>query len=252
MNSFRLIVDSPAAGVWNMAVDEALLESAADSGIATLRVYTWSEPTLSLGYFQAAADREQHPASRTCTLVRRASGGGAILHHHELTYSLALPDGDGRAATARRLYEACHQAWIAVLRELDITATMYGSNPACGVVDSPTAGEPFLCFQRRTCFDIVCQGAKIVGSAQRRRRGGILQHGSVLLARSPFAPELPGIRDLTAGTIAAAELSSSWPPRLAEAMDYRLQPGELSPRETENAEIHCRQRFAAKEFQDRR
>ena len=72
----RLLIDPPAAGAWNMAVDEALLESAAIAGVATLRFYQWSEPTLSLGYFQAAADREQHAASRDCPLVRRPAAAG--------------------------------------------------------------------------------------------------------------------------------------------------------------------------------
>ena len=76
----RLIVDPPASGAWNMAVDEALLESVADGGPATLRFYQWSEPTLSLGYFQPYADREQHEASRELTVVRRSTGGGALIH----------------------------------------------------------------------------------------------------------------------------------------------------------------------------
>src|SRR5688500_2618026 len=108
MLNVRLINDPPAPGAWNMAVDEALLESAAERGIATLRLYRWSEPTLSLGYFQAAGDRIQHPASLGCPMVRRASGGGAIIHDSELTYSLAIPQPDVRAHAATDLYEAVH------------------------------------------------------------------------------------------------------------------------------------------------
>jgi lipoate-protein ligase A len=105
MSSARLIIDPPASGAWNMAVDEALLRSAAQRGTATLRFYQWSEPTLSLGYFQAADDRQQHFASLACPLVRRASGGGAIVHDRELTYSLAMPLSNTRTAQATRLYE---------------------------------------------------------------------------------------------------------------------------------------------------
>ena len=103
MRQIRLLHDPPAAGAWNMAVDEALLETAADSGVATLRFYQWNEPTLSLGYFQAATDRDQHPASRDCPLVRRASGGGAILHDRELTYSMAMSLPSARSSEATRL-----------------------------------------------------------------------------------------------------------------------------------------------------
>src|SRR5436190_15116613 len=98
MESLRLIIDPPLIGPMNMAIDEALLESAATDGVATLRLYQWSEPTLSLGYFQAAEERERHQASTNCPLVRRASGGGAILHDRELTYSLALPEKSPSAA----------------------------------------------------------------------------------------------------------------------------------------------------------
>src|SRR2546421_118466 len=78
--SWRFVVDPPADGAWTMAVDEALLEATERDGLATIRFYEWSEPTLSLGYFQAHAERRLHTASAACTLVRRTSGGGAILH----------------------------------------------------------------------------------------------------------------------------------------------------------------------------
>src|SRR5437868_3979467 len=91
VTALRLIIDSPGDGAWNMAVDEALLETAANTNQATLRLYQWRQPTLSLGYFQLAADRAQHAASAACLLIRRPSGGGAILHDRELTYSIALP-----------------------------------------------------------------------------------------------------------------------------------------------------------------
>src|SRR5438445_617792 len=82
----RLIHDLPGDGPWNMAVDEALLEDAARSGRPTLRFYGWAEPTLSLGYFQPYAQRASHPPSSRCAVVRRPTGGGAILHDAELTY----------------------------------------------------------------------------------------------------------------------------------------------------------------------
>ncbi len=118
MLSCHLIVDSPADGVWNMAVDEALLDAATVEGIPTLRFYSWCEPTLSLGYFQAHADRKLHTASLACPLVRRASGGGAILHDGELTYSIVLPQSHPAAARPDRLYQAFHQTLIGTLFRL--------------------------------------------------------------------------------------------------------------------------------------
>src|SRR5687767_6703039 len=99
MPTARLIIDPPAEGSWNMAVDEALLESAADSGEITLRFYEWSRATLSLGYFQSHAERSGHTASLACPMVRRSTGGGAIVHDQELTYSLVVPM-DGRSHSA--------------------------------------------------------------------------------------------------------------------------------------------------------
>ena len=212
MATLRLLRDPPAAGAWNMAVDEALLETAAASGLTTLRFYEWSEPTLSLGYFQSAADRQRHAASRHCPLVRRSSGGGAIVHDRELTYSLALAQRDTRSAAASELLDLFHETLVETLAQFGVTSALY--RPPTGACDSRSAedaaSEPFLCFQRRTCGDLICGHAKIAGSAQRRRRGAVLQHGSVLLAASRYAPELPGIADIHGTPPVPAEFTDRW------------------------------------------
>src|SRR5690348_12590779 len=91
--AIRLLPFAPADGATNMALDEALLLTAADRGTASLRFYTWSAPTVSLGYFQPAASRAENPNLAGLAWVRRSTGGAAIVHHHELTYALALPKG---------------------------------------------------------------------------------------------------------------------------------------------------------------
>src|SRR5438046_652255 len=108
LNALQLIVDPPSAGAWNMGIDEMLMERAAEQGIGTLRFYEWSPATLSLGYFQNAADRAAHVASREAVLVRRSSGGGAILHDRELTYSISLPTAHPLAADPETLYRLVH------------------------------------------------------------------------------------------------------------------------------------------------
>ncbi len=125
MTVCRLIVDPPAEGAWNMAVDEALLLAAERDGAAWLRFYTWREPTLSLGYFQNHADRQLHAASANCKLVRRASGGGAILHDRELTYSIALPSKHPLARRAELLYDAAHRSLIETLSQWGIDANLH-------------------------------------------------------------------------------------------------------------------------------
>src|SRR5262249_22575137 len=91
--TIRLLPVAAADGPTNMAADEAMLETASERGLASLRFYTWTEPTVSLGYFQPSDGRRQVPNLASLAWVRRSTGGAAIVHHHELTYSFALPTG---------------------------------------------------------------------------------------------------------------------------------------------------------------
>jgi lipoate-protein ligase A len=230
----RFIVDPPTPGAQNMAVDEALLLDAVESGIATLRFYAWSEPTLSLGYFQRFEDRYSHPTSRQCTIVRRQTGGGAILHDRELTYSVTLPARHALARESESLYAAVHEAFIAELNPLVATANLPWHLVRHDHKSTlPASKEPFLCFQRRARGDVLLvpsasadnphlattqnssSTAKILGSAQRRFRGAILQHGSLLLEKSPQSPELPGWRDITDIDILSEHLIDGLTVRLA-------------------------------------
>jgi lipoate-protein ligase A len=255
MDNLRLLIDPPRDGPWNMAVDEALLETAAERGVGTLRFYTWQEPTLSLGYFQSLAERAQHPPSSGCPLVRRASGGGAILHDQELTYSLALPRLG--TAAARELYDAAHLALIAALAQLGVSSALHQTVEGCRSAIHPEkpvdrSNEPFLCFQRRTCTDVILGEAKIAGSAQRRRRGAVLQHGSVLLERSRFAPELPGICELTGNALCPSQLIERWLDQLTHRLHVTPIDGALTPAEAGRSHALAADRFADESFLARR
>src|SRR5689334_5041875 len=98
-----------------MAVDEALLIDAAEHNTDTSRFYSWSPTTPPLGYFQNFADRDQHAASRNCAVVRRQTGGGAILHDREITYSLVLPPAHPLTKQNEKLYEIVHQVFVKIL-----------------------------------------------------------------------------------------------------------------------------------------
>ena len=240
MSDVRLIIDPPSPGPWNMAVDEVLLMDAVDNGHATLRFYQWSEPTLSLGYFQPFADRKQHFASRNCAIVRRQSGGGAILHDHELTYSLVLPPGDPLTRDAPHLYNAVHAAFIAALTKVSDDANTSPSLKCRGnQTSAETPVEPFLCFQRQSPGDVVLTPPtdsiatrhlprKVLGSAQRRHRGAILQHGSLLLEKSTSAPELVGLSDLTGRLPSVQELITAVCAELEFSCKIRLVPYQMS------------------------
>jgi lipoate-protein ligase A len=209
-----VIVDPhPMTGAFNMAMDSTLLDLAAHRNRSVLRIYRWQEPTVTLGYFQAASLSEDIPFPGL-PVVRRLSGGGAILHHHELTYSCILPDSHPVRDDPSMLYSILHQALIQLLAECGAPATLRSEHPGHHALTSlhntpahspgtapaspaAMAAEPFLCFLRSNPNDIVhCSGPKITGSAQRRRRGVILQHGSILLQASPHAPQIPGLLDL--------------------------------------------------------
>ncbi len=226
---FTLLLDSPAPGAWNMAVDETLLEAAAAEGQCTLRFYQWAEPTLSLGYFQSSADRRLHPSSAGCAMVRRQSGGGAILHDRELTYSLAVPEGHPLAVNRLQTYRVVHDALIESLANWGIAAILAGdADPDLPATVKEHKPRPFLCFHRRSPGDILFRGVKVTGSAQRRTHGAVLQHGSVLLARSAAAPELDGLKELSGGVILVEELIQAWLERLSGTLGIQWRQGSLS------------------------
>jgi lipoate-protein ligase A len=192
----RIVVETtPHAGAWNMAVDEALLEAAVDRGALQARWYRWSEATLSLGYFQPVPSAGHSPRLSGLPVVRRLSGGGAILHHHEWTYSCAIPASHPLARSPRDLYTVVHDEIIRALARFGIQTRQRG-------VTDPGRDSQFLCFGRADAADVVAGDQKVLGSAQRRRKGAILQHGSLVLRRSEFAPEFPGIFDLSPQPVA--------------------------------------------------
>lgn len=223
-----------------MAVDEALLEGAGASGAWALRFYGWSRPTLSLGYFQRATDRESHAASRDCPLVRRPSGGGAIVHDVELTYCAVVPASDPRARRAEWLYESFHNTLIRGLADCGV-----GGAKLFGADEPEPTGERFLCFERRMPMDVTLHGVKIAGSAQRRRSGAALQHGSVLLGGSATAAELPGIAEVFGRPIGAESLVAAWLKRLGPALSLTFVPGELTDTERVQAERLSTGKYAA-------
>ena len=219
-------------------MDETLLESAADGGGFSLRFYRWQQPTLSLGYFQQYDDRRQHAASLNCPAVRRATGGGAILHDREITYSFTVPPGDRLAVKHVTLYETVHTVLIEALAVYGIKASL-----CRGEGRQRDGKEPFLCFQRRSPGDVLLRAVKIAGSAQRRRRAAVLQHGSLLLGRSPAAPELPGLAEAAAIDLSFDQLVQTWLSKLAEAFSMELQPGILSDYEQRRAENLAREKY---------
>ncbi len=236
-DSLRVIIEpQPTSGAWNMAVDAVLLETVLAGGAATLRWYRWAEPTLSLGHFQAADDPAIDERFAGLPRVRRLSGGGAILHDREWTYSLAVGPGHPLSAAPSQLYRLIHKAVVEVLREFELPAHMRGE-------PDKSLDHQFLCFSRGDANDVVVGDShsavsrphKILGSAQRRRRGAVLQHGALLLRASAHAPEFPGILDLAAGETDEQFLFDRLTSGTAAAVSASAEAGQLTGQERSRA-----------------
>ncbi len=176
--TWRLIVDGEADGPSNMAIDEAILSAVIDgTSPPTLRFYGWSPPCVTLGRSQALADADlARCRAAGVDVVRRPSGGQAILHTDELTYSVALCQTDPHAeagvlASYRRLSEGLlaglHRLGVGAIQAIDKKQPL----------DEPTP----VCFEVPSDYEITAGGRKLVGSAQWRSRGGVLQHGTLPL-----------------------------------------------------------------------
>jgi lipoate-protein ligase A len=158
-----------------MALDHALMERARRTGERVLRVYFWSQPTLSLGRHQVARDRIDGDAARELgiALVRRPTGGRALLHHREVTYSVttALSPDD----SVRAWYASINEILLRALRCLEVEAAVAAAG---GKTPLPATAA---CFVQPDEGEITIDGRKLVGSALLRQQDALLQHGSILL-----------------------------------------------------------------------
>lgn len=243
----RVLVHGRGSAAWNMALDEALL-GAPRSGW-TLRFYSWNRPTVSLGYAQPFARGVDVAVAQRfdMALVRRPTGGRAVLHAGELTYSIAAPADTGVLAggvsAAYRRIATGLQAGLGLLgAELDIERS--GT--------APLPGHKGPCFGARTRYELSVGGRKLVGSAQRRRHGRLLQHGSILLEapdRRLWAVLGEGSRQAADGSLGLYELLSVRPTRralvacltrgVAEALGMPARHGQLTVTERRTAQRLC-------------
>jgi len=158
-------VDSRSAAL-NMAIDEAILETATEP---TIRFYRWNHPAISFGYFGNFAEVEKYESERD--IVRRWTGGGVVLHRHDLTYSIVIPAPEcAFSGWPRSIYEQIHIAMRNALRAA-------GKNVELAQKPTPKISE--ACFANPVRADVLLDGRKIAGAAQRRTRRGLLQQGSI-------------------------------------------------------------------------
>lgn len=197
------------AGAENMGVDEALMERARATGECVLRVYGWSRPTLSFGRNQLVRGRVdlERVAAAGVDVVRRPTGGRALLHHREVTYSVTAALGHGESV--RAWYDWINHLLLDALHSLGVTAepaVVEGRTPAPGTAS---------CFKRPDAGEIAVDGRKLVGSALLRERDALLQHGSILLAND---------QDMLATLLPAGEAGGDTPASLEALLGDRATP----------------------------
>jgi lipoyl(octanoyl) transferase len=211
-----------------------------------LRLYGWSPATLSLGYFQPSAVRRSDPRLAALPFVRRPSGGATLVHHHEVTYALALPPGvpwHGGGGWMPRMHGVIARA----LADLGVA----GRVEAVTAEGTARHGD-VLCFQQFTAGDLLCAGHKAVGSAQRKYHSALLQHGSILLARSEHTPALPGLRELTGVPLTADAVRGAVAAAFVRETGWRLSPADWSDAEREAIAALAATKYGSAEWNERR
>ena len=195
--NWRLLDSGPNIGAYNMAVDEELLARAqAGETTSVLRLYTWLPPAVSIGRFQKIGTAVDADACRQqgIDIVRRITGGRAVLHNKELTYSIiARIDNPLFPRNVHGTYKIIAAGLLQGLRNLGIPAEMVSRSSRHAVLVKKDAKDP-ACFSSPSWYEILVHDRKIIGSAQRRLSGAFLQHGSILLDYDPAfeAGVIPG------------------------------------------------------------
>lgn len=186
MERWRLLQTKPATAAWNMALDEALLEAVANrDSPPLLRLYRWQPAAVSLGYFQRGSDVVNLDVCQRLGLdvVRRGTGGRAVLHDREVTYAVIAREGTPRfPGTINGNYQVIAAALHALLCSYGLEVTAAGpARPQTGA----SGAEQSACFTAPASFEQVYRGCKLTGSAQKRQHGAFLQHGSIPVDLDP-------------------------------------------------------------------
>ncbi|RAK09321.1 lipoate-protein ligase A [Halanaerobium saccharolyticum] len=183
METWRLLTNRSSNAFYNMAVDEAIMILHSKNKVPpTLRFYSWKPAALSLGYFQKAKEEINYPKCQEeeIDLVRRLTGGRAILHDQELTYSLIIrEDFNLLADSIEKSYQQISSGLVRGLQQLlgipaELKAVERGKKAP--------VGHSAACFDAPSWYEVILNNKKLIGSAQRRKDGTILQHGSLPLA----------------------------------------------------------------------
>ncbi len=263
-SAWRLLDTGAAPGEFNLALDEALFSLAGQNGTPpTVRFYRWSPPAVSVGYFQRWEDQIDAEACERAgfRVLRRITGGRAVLHRDEVTYSVVCPDSEGLFGRGlRRAYNGIARALAAGLRRVGIDAEV--APPARKGQGRLDARHP-SCFAATAGSEISVGGRKLVGSAQKRQGGSMLQHGSILLAghgdefeailkprrrSGDPAPPMTSLEDVLGFRPEPSAVVASLVEGFEDAWGTTLLGGVLTGREKDLAEGLVRSKYTAADW----
>ncbi len=275
ISTWRLIVEeTPRSGPANMAVDQAIAEAcAAGDSPATLRFYRWQPPAVSLGRHQPLAEIDLAAVERSgYAVVRRPTGGRAILHTDELTYSVAAAVHESRVrGGVMDAYLRLSNALVAGLAQLGVAVTKAGAHVRAG------ADVSAACFEVPSAYELTAGGRKLMGSAQSRRAGYVLQHGSLplvgdigrvvdvlalpaeeaarlraeLRARACTLAEVLGVAE-GSPAVDFARVAQAMADGFQHTLNLRFQVSQATPAEVRRAAVLIREQFANAEWTQHR
>lgn len=280
MAKWRFIHSGSSGPAMNMAVDEAIVQAVGDGlSLPTLRFYGWNPRTLSIGYFQKAEEEVdfQELRRRGIGFVRRPTGGRAVLHHMELTYSLILPEHyPGLPQRVTEAYRMLSEGLLFGFRHLGLQAEMVNLSSEAEKMKYASGGSA-VCFDSPSWYELVVEGRKVAGSAQTRQKGVVLQHGSILLdldadelfavlkfpsdrikerLRKSFSDKAVAINDVLRArgkeTASLAEVESAFRRGFSEALQVELIDDDLSDTERKLSEQFTAEKYENHDFLFRR
>jgi lipoate-protein ligase A len=274
---WRFIRSGKLSPAENMAIDEAVLIAHSEGKAPpTLRFYGWEPATLSIGYFQKAEDEVdlQALAEKKIGFVRRPTGGRAVLHDQELTYSMIVSeDYPGIPRTVTEAYRVLSEGLLFGFRTLGLQAEMVNLASEEEKNKYAAAAGSAACFDSPSWYELVVEGRKAAGSAQTRQKGVVLQHGSILLEldidllfsllrfpnerlrerlKSAFSQKAVAInellRDLGKKTASLEQAEEAFAAGIAEALNLQLVPGGLTEYERDLADQLVKEKYGNRDW----
>lgn len=278
MQTWRFIRSGKLSPAMNMAVDEAILQAHSENRVPpTVRFYGWEPASLSIGYFQKAREEVNFDtlAAHNLGFVRRPTGGRAVLHDQELTYSMIVTEQyPGLPTNVTEAYRVLSEGLLQGFINLGLNAHMARLDEDGAKY---AAASSAACFDSPSWYELVVEGRKIAGSAQTRQKGVVLQHGSILLdmdvellfdvlkfpnervkerLKRSFTDRAVAINELlrSAGKpeVRLDQVENAFYEGIQEGMGIRLEAGELTAYENELAEQLAREKYETEEWNFRR